>query len=41
MKLAVGKESNMMNPDEYTSEVQCVVCRSSALEFEPRLLRES
>ena len=37
----VGKVSNVMNPDEYTIEVQCVVCRISAVEFDPRLLRES
>ena len=37
----VGEESNVMKPDDYTNEVQCVVCRISAVEFDPRLLRES
>ena len=29
----VGEEPNVMNPDEYTNEVQCVACRISAVEF--------
>ena len=37
----VGKESNVMNRDEYTDEVQCVVCRISTVELDPILLRES
>ena len=36
----VGEESNVMNPDEYTNEVQYVVGRISAVELDPRLLRE-
>ena len=30
-----------MKPDEYTHEAQHVVCRISAVAFDPRLLRES
>ena len=37
----VGEESNVMKPDEYTNEVQYVAGRISAVEFDPRLLRES
>ena len=34
----VGEESNVTNPDEYTNEVHCVVCRITAVEFDPKLL---
>ena len=37
MKLAERmRSSNVMKPDEYTNQVQCVVCRISAVEFDPR-----
>ena len=37
----VDEESNAMNSDEYTKEVQYVFDSISVAEFEPRLLRES
>ena len=38
---AVGEESNVMKSDENTKQFQNVVGRISAVEFDPRSLRES